>query len=91
MPRTVVIAIISAAVAVMVSTGTRQSFGLFLDPITLELGTGREVFGFAMALSNLIFGLPFIGFLVDRFGTRLVLMGGGVVYASGLLFKEKAN
>jgi MFS family permease len=85
MPRTVVIAIISAAVAVMVSTGTRQSFGLFLDPITLELGTGREVFGFAMALSNLIFGLPFIGFLVDRFGTRLVLMGGGVVYASGLL------
>ncbi len=84
MPRTVVIAIISAAVAVMVSTGTRQSFGLFLDPITLELGAGREVFGFAMALSNLIFGLPFIGFLVDRFGTRLVLMGGGLVYASGL-------
>ncbi len=85
MSRTVVIAIISAAIAVMISTGTRQSFGLFLDPITFELGTGREVFGFTMALSNLIFGLPFIGFLVDRFGTRLVLMGGGLVYAGGLL------
>ena len=85
MSRTIVIAIISAAVAVMISTGMRQSFGLFLEPITAELGTGREVFGFTMALNNLIFGLPFIGFLVDRFGTRLVLMGGGLVYACGLV------
>ncbi len=85
MSRTVVVAIVSASIAVMVSTGTRQSFGLFLDPITLTLDTGREVFGFTMALSNLIFGLPFIGFLVDRFGTRLVLMGGGLVYAGGLI------
>lgn len=84
MPRTVVVAIISAAAAAMVSTGIRQSFGLFLNPITIELGTGREVFSFAMALDNLIFGLPFIGFLVDRFGTRVVLMSGGVVYALGL-------
>lgn len=85
MSKTVVVAIVSAAVAVMISTGTRQSFGLFLDPITLELGAGREVFGFTMAVSNLIFGLPFIGFLVDRFGTRWVLMGGGLVYAGGLV------
>lgn len=85
MSRRVVIAIISAAAAAMISTGIRQSFGLFLNPITIELGTGREVFSFAMALDNLIFGLPFIGFLVDRFGTRVVLMGGGVVYALGLV------
>lgn len=85
MPRTVVAAILSAAFAVMISTGVRQSFGLFLAPISDELGGGREAFSLAVALSNLIYGLPIIGILVDRFGSRRVLGVGGVVYAAGLL------
>lgn len=84
MPRRVVIAIIAAAIAAMISSGIRQSFGLFLDPITRDLQTGREVFGLAMAFNNLIFGLPFIGFLVDMYGSRRVMMIGGLVYAAGL-------
>lgn len=69
----------------MISTGIRQSFGLFLQPISAAFGSGRETFSFAIALSNLIYGVPLVGFLSDRFGPRRVLMGGGVLYAAGLL------
>lgn len=84
MPRSTVFAILSAALAVMVSTGIRQSMGLFLAPVTGDLGSGREAFSLAMAVGNLIYGIPVIGMLVDRFGSRLILALGGIVYAAGL-------
>lgn len=69
----------------MLSTGIRQSFGLFLGPISETLGTGRESFSLAIALSNLIYGLPLVGFLADRYGSRWILMGGALLYALGML------
>ena len=85
MTRAVVVAIIASALSVMLSAGIRQGFGLFLTPITAELGVGRETFGIAAAISNLMFGIPVMGFLAERFGSRLVLGAGGAVYAVGLL------
>lgn len=84
MRRTVLIAIGCAALSVMVATGIRQSFGLFLQPVSETLGTGREVYSLANALNNLIYGLPLIGFLADRFGPRRIMMAGGLLYATGL-------
>ena len=81
----VVLAILSAAVAVMLSTGIRQSFGLFLQPVSDALGSGREAFSLAIAISNLIYGLPLVAFLADRTGARWVLAVGGLLYAIGLL------
>ena len=83
--RTLVLAILSASLAVMVSTGIRQSFGLFLSPITQTLESGREVYSLAVAISNLIYGLPLVGILSDRFGSRWILMAGGLLYSGGLL------
>lgn len=83
--QTVVIAIMAAALAVMVSTGIRQSFGLFLQPISDALGGGREAFSLAIAISNLIYGLPLVGIIADRTGSRWVLVAGGVLYSAGLL------
>ena len=80
-----VLAIISAALAVMVSTGIRSSFGLFLDPISQSLESGREVYSLAVAISNLIYGLPLVGILADRFGSRWILMAGGLLYSGGLV------
>jgi predicted MFS family arabinose efflux permease len=63
----------------------RQALGLFLSPITGDLGIGRESFSLAVALSNLIYGLPLLGILADRIGPRPVLLGGALVYAAAFL------
>jgi MFS family permease len=70
----------------MLALGTRQSFGLFLRPMSLDLGWGREAFSFAIALQNLVWGLamPFAGAVADRFGAGRVLAIGGLAYGLGL-------
>ncbi len=78
-------AIISASLAVMLSSGIRSSFGLFLAPITETLGTGRENLSIAIAINNIVFGLPLIGLLSDRFGPRRVMIAGAIFYAAGLV------
>ena len=70
--RNTAIVVACGAVMVFISMGTRQSFGLFLQPITLDLSVGRETFSLAIALQNLLFGLPLIGILADRFGFQII-------------------
>ncbi|MHA6493907.1 MFS transporter [Pseudomonas borbori] len=69
------------------SLGIRHGFGLFLPPMSAEFGWGREVFAFAIALQNLIWGLaqPFAGAAADRFGAQRTVIIGGILYALGLL------
>jgi MFS family permease len=71
----------------MVTLGIRQSFGLFLLPVTEALGTGREVFSLALALQNLLWGIasPFAGALADKFGAGRVAAIGTLFYAGGLV------
>ena len=70
----------------MLALGIRQSFGLFLRPMSMDLGWGREAFSFAIALQNLAWGLamPFAGAIADRYGAGRVLFAGGVAYGLGL-------
>jgi len=67
--------------------GLRQSMGLFMRPMTVELGISAATFGFAIALQNIVWGIsqPFIGALADRHGPRPVLIATALVYAAGLL------
>ncbi|MCB0211990.1 MAG: MFS transporter [Anaerolineae bacterium] len=65
--------------------GVRQAFGIFLQPISSGLGTGREVFSLAIALQNIILGLPLMAVVADRFGSRWIVLGGGLLYAVSLL------
>jgi MFS family permease len=71
----------------MLALGTRQSFGLFLRPMSLDLGWGREAFSFAIALQNLVWGcaMPFAGAIADRYGAGRVFVVGGLAYGAGLL------
>ena len=75
------------AAIVTVSMGIRHGFGLWLQPITQDLGWTRENFAFAMAVQNLSWGLfgIFAGMLADRFGGYRVLIGGAMLYALGLM------
>ena len=65
------LAIACGSFIVLLSFGIRSSFGLFLQPMSLDLGWGREVFAFAMALQNLVWGVsqPFVGMIADRWGS----------------------
>ncbi|MGC6484685.1 MAG: MFS transporter [Candidatus Puniceispirillales bacterium] len=77
----------SASALVTISLGIRQSMGLFLGPISLDLNTGRELFSFAVALQNLLWGVssPAFGALADRIGGWKVASLGGLLYALGLV------
>ena len=67
--------------------GVRQAFGLYLVPMTIDLEWSRGLFGLAMAIQNLLWGLaqPFSGGLADRYGSGRVIVGGAILYALGVL------
>lgn len=48
--------LLGSALILALSLGTRHGFGLFLAPMSAEFGWGREVFAFAIALQNLMWG-----------------------------------
>ncbi|QNN58366.1 MFS transporter [Diaphorobacter ruginosibacter] len=74
------------AAVVTLSMGIRHGFGMWLQPITQEMGWTRETFAFALAIQNLAWGLFGIlgGIAADRLGAFKVLIGGAVLYALGL-------
>jgi predicted MFS family arabinose efflux permease len=86
LPRAAVIAIGCGAFILLLSFGIRSSFGLFLQPMSLDLGWGREVFALAMAIQNLLWGVsqPFVGAIADKWGTARTVLGGGLLYALGV-------
>ncbi|WP_236201527.1 MFS transporter [Pseudomonas pseudonitroreducens] len=85
--------LLSGALILALSLGTRHGFGLFLAPMSAEFGWGRETFAFAIALQNLIWGIaqPFTGAIADRFGAMRTVVLGGILYAIGLVLMGYAD
>src|SRR5579875_2151775 len=82
------VTIIAAASLLMcLGMGMRQSFGLFMVPITGDLGLSVSGYTFALAMQNMIWGItqPFVGALADRFGMRIMLVLGALCFAAGLV------
>ncbi|MEP4379203.1 MAG: MFS transporter [Alphaproteobacteria bacterium] len=77
----------AGAFLLAVVLGVRQVLGMYLVPMTIDLGWSRELFGIAMGLQNLVWGAsqPFIGGLADRYGSGRVIVGGAICYALGVL------
>ncbi len=69
-----------------ISGGARATFGLFLDPVVDALDADRAMYGLAIAIQAIVWGIgqPIAGAVADRFGAARVLAFGAVVYASGL-------
>lgn len=82
-----------SAVILTLCMGLRQGLGLFLKPVTADLGISVSAFSFALALQSMVWGAsqPLIGMLADRYGTRPVLMATALVYAGGLLTMSMAG
>jgi len=91
--RTPGVVLLCGGVILTIAMGTRQGFGLFLQPMTLDHGWSRETFAFAMALQNLLWGAsqPFFGMIADRKGAGRVLVAGAALYATGLVLMAMSN
>src|SRR5918992_3690289 len=81
------------AVILCLSFGARAGMGLYLQPLSLEYGWGRQIFSFAMALQNLAWGAlgPFAGGLADRYGAGRVVAAAGLAYVLGLVWMAFAD
>ena len=91
--RALLVMIVASGAIISICMGMRQSLGLFMRPMTLELGVSAATFGFAIALQNIVWGLsqPFIGAIADRRGARPVLIVTAAMYAAGLLLMMLAG
>lgn len=91
--RTPSVVLLCGGIIITLAMGTRASFGLFLKPMTFDLGWSRETFAFAMALQNLILGAaaPFVGIIADRKGAGRVLISGAILYALGLVLMANST
>ncbi len=85
--------LLCAVVLCALSMGLRQSFGLFLAPMTAAQGWTASAFALAIALQVLLNGVsqPMCGNIADRIGGQRVLIGGWLLYASGLLAMALAS
>jgi sugar phosphate permease len=85
--RTPLVILICGGIVLTLSLGTRHSFGLYLQPMTLDLGWSRQTFAIALAIQNLVYGLatPFAGMIADKFGAAKSLIGGTLLYALGMV------
>ena len=79
--------LMAAMGVVVVSIGIRQTFGLYLRPMSEAFGWGREVFAFAIAIQNLMWGVfqPAAGAITDKYGAGRVLAFGSIAYFLGIL------
>src|ERR687889_1261168 len=84
--------VLAGCLVALIGFGPRASAGLFQVPMTAEFGWGRDIFGLAIAIQNLLWGLgqPFAGAVADRFGATRVLGAGAVLYALGLVVMANA-
>ncbi|MEQ1711467.1 MAG: MFS transporter [Hyphomicrobium sp.] len=78
--------VLAAAAVAGIGMGIRQVMGLYMKPVTSELGLGREAFGLAIALANIVWGLaaPFTGAVSDKFGTGRVVVMGALATSLGI-------
>jgi MFS family permease len=91
--RTPAIIILCGCAIGMLGFGPRSTLGFFVQPMSHEFAWGRDVFGLAIALQNLLWGLgqPFAGAVADRFGLFRVMCVGAVLYAGGLLLMRYSS
>lgn len=84
--------LIAGCLVLVLNFGIRSSFGVFQLPISLEFGWPRSDFSLAIAIQNLAWGIgaPLFGALGERFGDRLAIIAGALLYSAGLLLSSFA-
>jgi MFS family permease len=91
--RTPLVIIVCGCAIALLGFGPRSTLGFFVQPMSREFSWGRDVFGLALAVQNLLWGLgqPLAGAIADRFGILRVMLVGALLYAAGLLMMRYAT
>ncbi len=91
--RTPTLVLVCGSLILCLGFGIRSGFGLFLQPMSLDNGWGRETFSIAMAFQNLTWGVlsPFAGGIADRWGNGRVIAACGAAYVIGLVIMAFAD
>jgi predicted MFS family arabinose efflux permease len=85
--------LIGASIMLTLSMGFRQSLGIFMQPLTHDIGISVSDFTLAIAVQNLAWGFlqPLAGALTVRFGFRTIMVTGAVFYIAGLALMTTAH
>ncbi len=85
--------LIGASLMLSIGMGLRQSLGLFVQPLTRDIGMSVAEFTLAIAVQNLAWGFlqPIAGGLAVRWGFRPIMVGGAVAYVAGLALLATAE
>ena len=85
--------LIGASLMLSLSMGLRQSLGIFLQPLTHDVGISVSDFTLAIAVQNLAWGFlqPLAGALTVRYGFRAIMMVGALLYIAGLVLMASAQ
>jgi predicted MFS family arabinose efflux permease len=85
--------LIGASLMLSLSMGLRQSLGIFMQPLTHDVGISVSDFTLAIAVQNLAWGFlqPLAGAMTVRYGFRAIMMVGSVLYIAGLIFMAEAH
>ncbi|OGA14271.1 MAG: hypothetical protein A3H32_13350 [Betaproteobacteria bacterium RIFCSPLOWO2_02_FULL_63_19] len=88
-----IIVLLCGSVIALLSFGLRMNLGVYMNAISTDLGWGRGVLSFAIALQSIVWGLstPLMGYIADRYGPAKVLAVGGLLYAGGLAVMANAT
>ena len=78
--------LLAAAAILLITTGGRQTMGLFIAPLDQTTGLGIISISLAIAIGQFTWGFaqPFFGALADRFGPGRVIVFGGLMLALGM-------
>jgi predicted MFS family arabinose efflux permease len=85
--------LIGASLMLTLSMGLRQSLGIFMQPLTHDIGISVSDFTLAIAMQNLAWGFlqPLAGALTVRFGFRAIMVTGAAFYIAGLALMATAH
>ncbi|MFN3656430.1 MAG: MFS transporter [Pseudolabrys sp.] len=85
--------LIGTALLLTLGMGIRQSFGLFLEPVTRDLAMTAADFTLALAAQNVVWGLSqaLVGAAADRYGLRITMIAGAAIYVAGLIIMAAAQ
>jgi MFS family permease len=87
------ILVVCGGLILLLGMGMRNTFGLFLQPMSLDLQLPREVYSLAIAIQMIVWGVsqPIFGGLADRYGAARTAVLGGLFYVGGLLLMANAS
>ena len=85
--------VVGVALLFTLGMGIRQSFGLFVTPVTRDLALTAADFTLTLAIQNIVWGLSqaFVGATADRYGLRITMIVGAAIYILGLAIMAVAQ